>query len=262
MSNLELRYVRMNEIHPNPWNPHGTTQEEMDALVESIASRGMVDAPLVVEWDADMEYEGEIVTAKGGYMIVDGQQKYTAYTNAFMRGLVDSPELPVLIMGKLSNHGRDSLAELGQILNHKGRGSLEDETKTAVITKWMLKTRSIEEVSKTVGQREDFLKRSLASLAASQRASAASQLSNTPAKPPTVTPRLERPQGYAERKNLVAVLPFEDELAVDEFESLVSNVLGTMEDDELPNTRGNKRTYAVLQALRNYQQHLIGEDLE
>jgi len=257
---LTLEYVKVMNVHPNPWNPHGTTEDEMDALIESIGVNGMIDAPLVVEWDADIEYNGDIHEAREGYLIVDGEQKTMAYKNAFMRGLTNSPDIPVLVMGKLSEFGKQRLAELGQVLNHKGRGSLENEEKTAVITQWLMKNRSLEEVAKTMGQHEAFLKRSLSSLAATQRAS-----SPTPNKTPNggSGSKTERPTGYKERNTLNVVLPFEDELAVDEFESLITLVLSATGDDDLPATKGNKRVYAVMEALRNFEKdafHGIGDE--
>lgn len=259
MNTLRLEYVKVNHVHPNPWNPHATTEEEMDSLVESIGVNGMMDAPLVVEWDADLEYEGKMIAAKpGAYLIVDGEQKTTAYRHAFMRGLLDSTDIPVLILGKLSEFGKERLAELGQVLNHKGRGSLEDEKKTGVILQWMLKNKPIDQVAKTVGQREDFLKRSLATLAASQKNQA--PLSNAARQSASVAaPNGGRPEGYMERKALNVVLPFEDELAVSEFENLVSLVMTTMDASELPNTRGSKRVSAVMEALRNYERDILND---
>lgn len=234
---MELVYAPMNEVSPNPWNPHGTTETEMDDLKASIAKWDMKDCPLVVEFDRSVHYEGTTVEpGSRRYLIVDGEQKFTARKLAFLDGLVNDPTIPLLVMGKLSEFTEAELAELGQALNHKGRGSLEDARKTGVIVEWLTsRGRTLEEVASATGQRKEMLTEAL--MAAKQAKGRA-------------VPTSGRPLGNKERNILNVVLPFESEMEVDEFESLVAQVL--QGKDSSPTTKGFRRSVGVLEALRAY----------
>lgn len=236
---LNLVYAPLNEVSPNPWNPHGTTEQEMAELKASIGKWDMKDCPLVVEFDRPVHYEGQTIEPSGKkYLIVDGEQKYTARKQAFMEGLVNDPTLPLLVMGKLSEFTEAELAELGQTLNHKGRGSLEDARKTGVIVEWLTsRGRTLEEVAQAVGQKKEMLREALL----------ASQQAKGKPLPPELT---HRPQGHKERNVMNVVLPFEDPLDVDEFESLVAQAADFLGD--APTTKGFRRSVAVLAALRAY----------
>lgn len=237
---LQLVYAQLNEVSPNPWNPHGTTEEEMAELKASIGKWDMKDCPLVVEFDRPVHYEGQTIEpGSKKYLIVDGEQKYTAKKAAFMEGLVNDPSVPVLVMGKLSEFTEAELAELGQVLNHKGRGSLEDAKKTGVIVEWLTQRgRTLDEVAQAMGQKKEALREAL--------------IASQQAKGRPIPPELSsRPQGHKERNVMNVVLPFEDAVAVDEFESLVAKVAEQL-GEELPQTKGFRRSAAVLAALRAY----------
>ena len=235
---LEIRYVNLKEVHPNPWNPHGTTPDELDELIDSISAKGVVDAPLVVEWDRPVQYEDLSIEPKAKYMLVDGEQRFTATREAFIRGRLERPVIPVTVLGKLSDFTEAELAEIGEALNHRGRGSLEDVKKTGIIAKWLTKNRTVEEAARLMGKDKGFVMRALAEV----------QKSKSLPLPPSshVTP--PRPQRHAERNRLNVVLPFEDELDVEEFESLVADV---ELDGDYP-TKGARRTAQVMEALRFY----------
>lgn len=237
--NLHIEYVNLGDIAPNPWNPHGTTDEEMDDLIESIATKGVVDTPLVVRWDRPVVYEGQEIQPDKPFMLIDGEQRFTATRAAFMRGLIDRPEIPVTVLGNLSDYEEAYLAELGEALNHRGRGSKEDLEKTGIIAKMLMKNRSVEEAARLMGKRTDFIAKALAT--ANKR----------PLPAPTPTPErvaAQRVQHEKERKALNVVLPFEDELDVEEFESLLSNVVVGSDY----RTKGHRRTAQVMEALRAY----------
>ena len=237
---LTLVTATFNQVTPNPWNPHGCTAEEMDELIESIATKGVLDTPTVVEWDRDVACGAVTLTPSTPYLLVDGQQRFTATREAFMRGLRDTPAMPFTCIGRASAFSDAALAELGEALNHRGRGSIEDVTKTGIIASWLAAKKGPAEAARLMGKKPAFVAAALASV---------TQLSPLP------TSSQARPQAHQQRKSLNIVLPFDDELAVEEFELLLQRV---DTPDDVP-TKGQRRAAAVMEALRAYDRALLGE---
>lgn len=228
---LTIVDVSLTDITPNPWNPHGTTPEELSELVESIATKGVIDTPTVVEWDRPLQYEERSIEPVTRYLLVDGEQRFTAAREAFTRGLRELPIIPVTLLGSASSFSDAELAELGEALNHRGRGSLEDIKKTGVIASWLSQRKGPAEAARLMGKSQAFVEKALAAV--------------QPKAQPNLAPRAQQHQ---QRKALNIVLPFEDEADVDEFETL----LGRVQLQASPASRGQRRSAQVLTALRFY----------
>ena len=238
--NLRIETVSFGDVSLNPWNPHGTTLEEMQDLIDSISSKGIVDTPTVVVWDRPINYEDKDIYPTTKYLLVDGEQRYKATKEAFISGARDIPGLPVTVLGNASEFTDADLAELGEALNHRGRGSLEDVKKTGIIANWLAQRHAPSNVAKLMGKNENFVAKAMAATAKQNTSTI-------------------RPQGHQERKALNIVLPFEDEMDVEEFELLLAGV----EVEGYYATKGLKRTAAVMKLLRdNNVNQLTGQNIQ
>jgi ParB-like chromosome segregation protein Spo0J len=232
---MELKNLSVNVIARNPWNPHFATKEELEGILNSIVSKGMRDPILVVEWDCEVNWNEKNYRPSGAYMLVDGEQRFTAYSLGVERGLLPD-SIPALVMGKLSEFKVEELIELGQSLNHN-RGSGEDLVKTGLIVEALKKRgKTLDELASAMGQPKDFLADALAAI-------------NTRTK--QVPVRVKRNE---EREDIIAVLRFGTEDDHSEFEELLGKTITKLESAgvELPITRRYRRSQAILEVLKLY----------
>ncbi|WP_155299022.1 ParB/RepB/Spo0J family partition protein [Deinococcus kurensis] len=221
--------VQLSEIAPNPWNPHSSTPEELDALSTSLIERGVIHPLVVVAFDRPVEWDGRTFEVQRPYMLVDGHQRLKAAQQAYAAGHDALYRVPVRVIGSLSEWEEWELAEIGQMANHQG-GSLEDAAKTGKIVVQLQKRRSIEDIAKSFGQRPAFL---------AQAAVAAR---------PVPAGLTGAPVHTSVRKTHNVVLPFDEADEVAEFESLVRQLAAQFEGR--PTTKGMLRSATVLQVLR------------
>jgi hypothetical protein len=232
---MELRHLSIGDIKRNPWNPHFATKEELEGILSSIVDKGMRDPILVVEWDCEVNWNEKNFRPQGAYMLIDGEQRFTAFSLGVERGVLQDG-IPALVMGKLSAFSVEELIELGQSLNHN-RGSGEDLVKTGLIVEALRKRgKSLDELAAAMGQPKDFLTDALAAI-------------NTRTKQVPV-----RVQRNEEREDVVAVLRFANEDDHADFEELVGKAISKLENLglELPSTRRYRRSQAVMEVLKHY----------
>lgn len=227
--NYQEKIVQLSEIAPNAWNPHNSTQDELDALERSLSERGMIHPIVVVEWDRPLEWDGRTFEIQRPYLIVDGHQRAKAAQQAYAGGNNSLYKVPVRVVGKLSEWEEWELAEIGQMANHQG-GSLEDPNKTGKIVIQISKRRTVDDIAKLVGQRPEFLKQSLAV-----------------ARPAPAVPGAA-PAASSYRRSHNVVLPFDEADEVKEFEQLVNTLAQKFQDQ--PKTKGQLRSATVLSVLR------------
>lgn len=154
MTTSNVKTVKLHEITPNGWNPHGMKPEEFTALRESVREKGVYRPIVVVELDSTDEYTPDISFSK--YRIVDGEHLFKAILHEQMEN-GGTDEATVLVYGKNSQVPLETQMEIGQQINHGLRGSLEDPEKTGHIVQRLSMTRSIEEISRRTGQSVNFL---------------------------------------------------------------------------------------------------------
>lgn len=232
---MRLNTLSIRDIKRNPWNPHFATKEELEGILASIQAKGMRDPVLVVEWDVEVVWNEKTTRPTGPYMLVDGEQRYTAFSMGVERGAL-ADGIPALVMGKLSEFSVEELVELGQSLNHN-RGSGEDLVKTGLIVEALKKRgKSLEDLARAMGQSKDFLSDALAAV-------------NTRTKQIPV-----RVQRNEEREDVVAVLRFANEDDHADFEELVGKAIQRLEESglELPSVRRYRRSQAVMEVLKHY----------
>lgn len=225
----EEKLIQISEVAPNPWNPHNSTPEELDSLSKSLIERGLIHPLVVVEFDRPLEWDGRIFDVQRPYVLIDGHQRLKACQQAYASGANDLYQVPVRIIGKLSDWEEWELAEIGQMANHQG-GSLEDTGKTGKIVIELQQRRGIEDIAQMFGQRKEFL---------TQAASIARPLPAGLGKPPAHT---------SHRKTHNVVLPFEEAEEVGELELLIKELSAQYEGQ--PTTKGMLRSATVLQVLR------------
>jgi hypothetical protein len=232
---VELRTLSVRDIKRNPWNPHFATKDELEGILASIQAKGMRDPVLVVEWDTEVVWNEKTTRPTGPYMLIDGEQRYTAFSTGVERGVL-ADGIPALVMGKLSEFTVAELIELGQSLNHN-RGSGEDLVKTGLIVEALKKRgKSLDDLARATGQSKDFLADALAAV-------------NTRTKQIPV-----RVQRNEEREDVVAVLRFANEDDHADFEELVGKAIQRLEEGglELPAVRRYRRSQAVMEVLKHY----------
>lgn len=231
---MKLKNIPVKDIARNPWNPHFATSDELERILHSILDKGMRDPILVVEWDRPAKWSGEEVEPQGKYMLIDGEQRFTAYVRGVSQGKLDE-EIPAIVMGKLSEFDELDLAELGEMLNHN-RGSGEDLVKTGIIAKALAKKRPLDEVAARIGKDRELLRQALAAV-------------NTKAKMVPVRTGLNK-----EREDVVAVLRFASEDDYAEFEELLGRATARLEKEgaSMPEVRRYRRSFTVTEVLKRY----------
>jgi ParB-like chromosome segregation protein Spo0J len=233
---MELKTVSVNDIARNPWNPHFADNDELDRILNSIKTFGMVDPVTVVEWDRPVRWLGKEQEPTTKYLLVDGEQRYTAISKGVKRKELPDQVL-VLVLGKLSEFDEVELAELGERLNH-ARGTGERADMTGHIAKAIMERKkvSLDELAKLLGKPKPFLEEAI-------------KVTDTRYKMVPV-----RPQVNSERDDVEFRLIFPNEDAYEEFNELVGKVLSMLQDEgcELPETRRYRRTFAITEALRRF----------
>lgn len=140
--------VLLEEISPNPWNPHGMTATEFAALKDSIRERGVIRPIVVVSMDVGDAQTPNPLTS---YRIVDGEHLWRALCDLALAGECGST-VPVLVLGNNSEIPLADQMEAGQLINHGGRGSLEDTAKTGRMVEIMTRVRPLVDVARRTGQ--------------------------------------------------------------------------------------------------------------
>ncbi len=233
---MELRTVSVKEVSRNPWNPHFADKEELERILQSIKTYGMVDPVTVVEWDRPVVWLGKETEPKTKYLLVDGEQRFTAISRGVSKGELED-RLPVIVLGKLSEFDEVELAELGERLNHaRGTGERADLTGHIVKAVMEKKKLSLDDISRLIGKPKAFLEDSI-------------KATDTRYKMLPV-----RPDKSKERADIDFRLIFPDEDTYEEMQELVGKVLGILQEEgyELPETRRYRRTFAVMEALRRF----------
>ncbi|WP_164703617.1 hypothetical protein, partial [Escherichia coli] len=170
------------------------------------------------------------------YLLVDGEQRYTAISKGVKRKEIPD-QVYVLVLGKLSEFDEVELAELGERLNH-ARGTGERADMTGHIAKAIMERKkiSLDELAKLIGKPKPFLEESVKATDARYK----------------MVP--VRPQANKEREDVEFRLIFPDEDAYEEFSELVGKVISILENEgcELPEVRRYRRTFAITEALRRF----------
>jgi hypothetical protein len=201
----KLITTSVNKISCNPWNPHFANAEELEGLLRSMKKRGFVDPVTVVEWDVPLVWNGQSIGPTAPYLLVDGEQRYTAYSKGVSENALPD-EISAVVLGALSEHVVEDLVELGQALNHV-RGSGESSEKTRAMLEVLTKRKPLDVLAAQMGQKKSFLASTM-----------------TPKMPKPSKNKIERPESNKERGDLVVNLVFVDEKEVQEFNSRVKEV--------------------------------------
>lgn len=136
--------VSIFDIFPNPWNPHRMTEEEQNALIQSVREDGQWRPVLVVEMDVP---DDQTPDPPAKYRIVDGFHLWTALIALHSEGQ-HSGLARVMVLGKNSEIDIVRQMDIGQTINHGLRGSIEDPTKTQQVMAQLLTRRPPEEVAR------------------------------------------------------------------------------------------------------------------
>lgn len=222
--------IPLEDISPNPWNPHGMKPEEFQALRESVREKGAYRPIVVVEMDAGDEFTPVPETR---YRIVDGAHLHRALVAEHLE--YGGPgSAAVLIYGKNSDVPVDVQMEIGQTINHGMRGTLENTEKTGRIVEVLARTRSIEEIARRTGQNQTYLESARRVVMTPTRAAAA--------------PAVTATRSGGDRKGQTVPLVFEDNATLGRYQNAVKRWEDLMDPDgEL--TPGRRRIAAVLAAL-------------
>ena len=227
----------LNNITKNSWNPHISSADELRLISDSIKELGQLVPILVVNWDKPIEWEGVEYFEKDKYLIVDGEQRYKALTQLFTEGDNSALMARAIIIGNVSDYEVWELAELGQAANH-ARAKSEDDLKTGKVMSEILKYRNITDYSKIVGQRADYVSRTLELVKKREAKAPKLPTSKKPEQVPTAT---------ATRGYYTVSLPFESSSEVEEFEKLLSQLPAAGKS-----YRGLERSYRLLNVLKEY----------
>ena len=224
----QTKTVKLAQIAPNPWNAHGMTPEEFQALRDSIREKGVWRPIVVIEMDAPDNQTPDL-DPDVPYRIVDGEHLYRALVaERLEKGGAD--EALVFVYGQNSAVPVHVQMEIGQTINHGLRGSKEDLEKTGRIVEELTKFRSVEEVARRTGQSVTFLE-------AARRI-----VEPGPARRP-----LER-TGGSERKGQTVPLVFEDNESLARYNAAIKGWEAKV-DPQGEMTPGRRRIAAVLDAL-------------
>lgn len=228
----EVTKVKLNEIIPNGWNPHGMKEAEFENLRESIKEKGVYRPIVVIELDHPDEYTEDISVAK--YRIIDGEHLHKALVYDHVEGS-GPDEATVLIYGKNSEVPVEVQMEIGQQINHGLRGSLEDTHKTGEIVKRLSMTKTIEEIARRTGQSVMFLE-------------TARRVVEPVARRPTGDTTL--PRRSTERQGQTIPLVFEDNESLTRYMDAIKSWEEFVDSDKKM-TPGRRRIAAVLAALES-----------
>lgn len=232
----------INIIASNPWNPHVSSSDELRLISDSIRELGQLVPILVVNWDAPVKWEDVEYFEKDKYLVVDGEQRLKAMTHLFKEGNNDALMIRAIVIGNASDYEPWELAEFGQAANH-ARAKTEDDLKTGKVMTEILKYRNISDYSKIVGQRVDYLSRTL-ELVKNREAKMLARTASTKA---AGIPVQTVARGY-----YTVSLPFETSDEVEEFENLLN---------QLPSAgksyRGLERSYRLLNTLREVTSSMV-----
>lgn len=229
--------LQLTEIATNPWNPHMSTADELRLIADSIKELGQLVPILVARWDVPIEYEGKEYYQAGKYLLVDGEQRFKGLTQLFAEGDNNAINARAIIIGNVSDYDVWELAEFGQAANH-ARAKTEDDLKTGKVMAEILKHRNISDYAKIVGQRPDYVSRTLELVKNRELRAQKPALSRKPDQVPTAT---------AIRGAYTVSLPFETSADVEEFEHLISQL------PEAGKTyRGLERSYRLINVLKEY----------
>lgn len=223
--------VSLNDLSPNPWNPHRMTAEELEQLLVSLREDGQWRPILIVEMDVS---DSETPDPRSLYRIVDGEHLYRALLHLHVEE-GGPEEVVAFCIGKNSEIPAWKQKEIGQTINHGLRGSVEDPEKTQKILQDVLQHRSYETVARRFGMGITGV-RHMATLQTPARGAA--------------PPEMVRAAPNRERKNSTVALLFESELEQERFEELVNEV-GNDLVDEAPykGQRGRYRLAVLNKAL-------------
>lgn len=229
--------IALNDIVKNPWNPHKSTVDELRLISDSIKELGQLVPVLVVHWDEPIEYDDVEYYQKGKYLLVDGEQRIAALTQLFSEGDNNAIMVRAIVIGNTSDYQAWELAELGQAANH-ARAKSEDDLRTGKLMNEILKHRNIQDYSKIVGQRQDYISRTMELVKNREVRAVKPALSKKPESIPTASSN----RGY-----YTVSLPFESSGEVEEFELLLSQLPAAGKT-----YRGLERSYRLLAILREY----------
>lgn len=216
--------VSLRDIAPNPWNPHRMLPEELDALKQSILEDGQWRPILVIEMDVP---DDETPVIKAPYRIIDGEHLYKAL-NA-----LGYSEAQVMVYGKNSEVPTWKQKEIGQVINHGLRGSVEDPVKTQAIYQELVRYRPEEVLARRVGLGVTGIKSFVEPTEVKREA--------------RPVPLGVRSTPYQERKTSTVALVFETAAEQKKFEDLVDAVGGELIDPEPYAGRRGQYRIAVLQ---------------
>lgn len=229
--------VYLDEIQPNPWNPHGMTHQEFEDLKESLKEDGQWRQILVVKMDEPDDFTPTL-NPDQPYRIIDGEHLHRAMVSNSLAGEGPDKAL-VLVYGNNSEVPVERQMEIGQTINHGMRGSLEDARKTGMIVERMLSIRSEEELSRRTGQSINFLQTARRMYSEPARRAGNEDMPNASAV------RVNK-----ERKGQTVPLVFEDNETLEEYNSHIK-FWEKEADPDGKMSPGRRRIQAVLAALRN-----------
>lgn len=229
--------LQLTEIATNPWNPHTSTADELRLIADSIKELGQLVPVLVARWDAPITYQGTEYFQSGKYLLVDGEQRLKGHTQLFAAGDNAAINVRAIVIGNVSDYEAWELAEFGQAANH-ARATTEDDLKTGKVMSEILKHRNLTDYAKIVGQRPDYVSRTLELVKNRELRAIKVPTSRKPDQVPAAT---------SHRGVYTVSLPFESSSDVEEFEQLISQL------PEAGKTyKGLERSYRLINILKEY----------
>ena len=231
----------LTQITENPWNPHLSSTPELKLIADSISALGQIVPILVVRVDKELEWEGVKIDLDTPYMLVDGAQRYKALTKLFAEGDNNALLARAIIIGNMSDYEPWEIAEIGQAANH-ARAKTEDDIKTGKLITEITKYRNIDDYSKIVGQRQDYLTRTMDLLKARKVTEDLAAARALPSAKPALIPPQNSNRGYH-----TVSLPFESSEDVKQFEDLIALL-----PEAGKSYRGLERSYKLLAILKDY----------
>ena len=235
-STEEVRIVQLTDISPNPWNPHRSSNEEISNIKNSIKEVGQLVPILIAVWDEPIEWDGTVHDPKTEFIIIDGEQRFTALKQLFAEGDNNAFLARCIIIGSVSEYQTWELAEFGQIANHT-RGSIEDDLKTGKLMSEILKNRDLSSYTRIVSQRAEYLTKAVDLVKRKETKELRDIKTST---------KVEGITAHTSNRGYYTVsLPFESANDVQEFEALLSKL-----PDVEKSYKGLSRSYKLLEMLR------------
>jgi len=122
LARLQIEYVRLDEIHPNSYNPNRQNEHEFDLLCRSIAEDGFTQPVITADCDQDHECKG---------VIVDGEHRWRAAHHVGVAPYDMCPPLEQIPMVHVPMAAPQ--ARIATLRHNRARGSEDIELATEVL---------------------------------------------------------------------------------------------------------------------------------